>query len=1067
MAPYIQGFTYVESGDLLVSTGVLIEADPIILFLQGNGETPFLVTEAYYQQGTRKAYITCNGKRSFYVPALGRFTDPVTFSGFTIPGYAYLNHTISGFVPTGIDEQPTLPVTNADDSNVTVEHPTVTPPITPPYVAPPEYEVNPPILASKCYTGIAASEDGNVIYVCSQGAEFGTETLIIDTNKRGGLFKSLDRGITWIDITPPNWFGWFLPHVACDSTGSKVALTSCSYDARTAITKDTLFSHTAKYDGCVLISNDGGSTWKDHWPGFGYNPGVYAARDVLYSHKVTGNFTIGSGYDFNYYNSLTGDDYSFLVLGFNGNARGAYCTVVWDNEFDPGSYIGSVFHSYVRSASYIQGYAEKNYAIYDWYIIPAARKLYTSLSMSNDGQVILVTTLYDKPEYNKNAGHYISTDGGLTWSVPNFGTIESVPVVLSGVTQNSIDNNSDTILVSTSTGVLVSTNTGTSFDAVAKSVYAITVSGDGNTVYCTEFIDGSIVFNRYDSILQLTTASTSLHIPIPTDFTTIAPLNIAVNYDGTMVVALTMAIVLVDNNITDAEFGIAVSRDSGETWATAMLDNFDSIPQTGPPLIYYFNKNLKLIDDNTAVVLNSSAGEIIMVDLTTMLTSSIGVRTRSTSTVTGHCIGTITVTDNSKIDVGETITIDGVVYTFVAFLTGADNEILIGLNDDLTAINIAATLNNTYGSLIIATVTDNVVTVDYLTDTMIEWSTTSDGITLSGLTLYFEYTYDTDPATLTGMTSTGYAVDSGTGGILPSLTADGTSTHSAFVIPYNNFPSLRSTGHSYQTPVDSSSTAAEKVAILSCDNGWLEWYAGLITDPSATNDENVLLMTQYVGCYLTYVADTVDEWKDPQQTIADGYGDCEDGSILLFSLLVNFGISSSRVRVYTGEIDGVGHAWVAYLRESDNKWITLDWTLGTPWVLVTSLDQVPKTYFDDYWLYTDINSYFSCGTYTEVNTLDEYIASVVGISTNELEYPEYTIEATMDSHISGEIEYPEYEVSGYTGATTESDEPYDELNYPDYTIEATGYGNSIGHNIAFDYPDYIVTGTVFRNIYLC
>ena len=54
-------------------------------------------------------------------------------------------------------------------------------------------------------------------------------------------------------------------------------------------------------------------------------------------------------------------------------------------------------------------------------------------------------------------------------------------------------------------------------------------------------------------------------------------------------------------------------------------------------------------------------------------------------------------------------------------------------------------------------------------------------------------------------------------------------------------------------------------------------------------------------------------------------GDCEDGAILLSNVLVKSGIPYYRVRVCAGSVNGGGHAYCVYCRETDNEWVVLDW----------------------------------------------------------------------------------------------------------------------------------------------
>jgi len=73
-----------------------------------------------------------------------------------------------------------------------------------------------------------------------------------------------------------------------------------------------------------------------------------------------------------------------------------------------------------------------------------------------------------------------------------------------------------------------------------------------------------------------------------------------------------------------------------------------------------------------------------------------------------------------------------------------------------------------------------------------------------------------------------------------------------------------------------------------------------------------------------------DMWQFPFETISRGTGDCDDGSILMSSLMINAGIPNYRVKSALGwvKVDGsddtFGHVWTLYLA-SDNKWRNLDW----------------------------------------------------------------------------------------------------------------------------------------------
>lgn len=107
-----------------------------------------------------------------------------------------------------------------------------------------------------------------------------------------------------------------------------------------------------------------------------------------------------------------------------------------------------------------------------------------------------------------------------------------------------------------------------------------------------------------------------------------------------------------------------------------------------------------------------------------------------------------------------------------------------------------------------------------------------------------------------------------------------------------------------------------------------------IVSPDDSNDIKAQKLQRWVYNNITYRLDIdvwgVEEmWQPPVITIQKKTGDCEDMSLLLHSLMLNVGIPSTRIRTYGGYVDdnagtSGGHAWTAYLRESDNEWVILD-----------------------------------------------------------------------------------------------------------------------------------------------
>ena len=113
-----------------------------------------------------------------------------------------------------------------------------------------------------------------------------------------------------------------------------------------------------------------------------------------------------------------------------------------------------------------------------------------------------------------------------------------------------------------------------------------------------------------------------------------------------------------------------------------------------------------------------------------------------------------------------------------------------------------------------------------------------------------------------------------------------------------------------------------------------------------TPNETALVIQNFVCNFLKYKYDDLasecpEFWLFPFEAIQSEIGDCEDGAILIASLLINAGVPSWRVKVCAAQVmaDPVfapsdtelgGHAYCIYLAdrpESDRKleWVILDW----------------------------------------------------------------------------------------------------------------------------------------------
>lgn len=100
-------------------------------------------------------------------------------------------------------------------------------------------------------------------------------------------------------------------------------------------------------------------------------------------------------------------------------------------------------------------------------------------------------------------------------------------------------------------------------------------------------------------------------------------------------------------------------------------------------------------------------------------------------------------------------------------------------------------------------------------------------------------------------------------------------------------------------------------------------------------DDTALAIQQWVVKFLTYKYDDENSgvpefWQFPFETLQAEVGDCEDGGILISSLLINAGVPSWRVKVAAGYVQSAptapqgGHAYCLYLAD-DGDWRILDW----------------------------------------------------------------------------------------------------------------------------------------------
>jgi hypothetical protein len=117
---------------------------------------------------------------------------------------------------------------------------------------------------------------------------------------------------------------------------------------------------------------------------------------------------------------------------------------------------------------------------------------------------------------------------------------------------------------------------------------------------------------------------------------------------------------------------------------------------------------------------------------------------------------------------------------------------------------------------------------------------------------------------------------------------------------------------------------------------------------------------QYVKDKIKYVSDIkswneAEYWQIEQETMMKGTGDCEDMSILLYSLATKAGIPNWRIKLCAGNVmnpsngKNVGHAYIIFLR-NDMTWTVCDCCYyPTTFRLENRVQHKDNQYYRDIW----------------------------------------------------------------------------------------------------------------------
>lgn len=212
--------------------------------------------------------------------------------------------------------------------------------------------------------------------------------------------------------------------------------------------------------------------------------------------------------------------------------------------------------------------------------------------------------------------------------------------------------------------------------------------------------------------------------------------------------------------------------------------------------------------------------------------------------------------------------------------------------------------------------------------------------------------------------------------------------------------------------------------------------------------DKAVAAVNYVALNINYSDDNTehgvaDYWMDPRGTLYYDKGDCEDMAFFVHSLLLNGSVSSARLRTYLGYYNGVGHAWVAYKRQSDDEWVILDATAGT----ITDVDSLSPARqtgaYANAWAYLTDEGYFEIPA-------DGYLTTYIDNEVDE-ELPAFTMSGQGIWNWQGAVVFPSFTCTGFSGGRQAG-------TLPAFTAAATGLTGRFG-SASFSLPVFQVSAT--------
>lgn len=121
---------------------------------------------------------------------------------------------------------------------------------------------------------------------------------------------------------------------------------------------------------------------------------------------------------------------------------------------------------------------------------------------------------------------------------------------------------------------------------------------------------------------------------------------------------------------------------------------------------------------------------------------------------------------------------------------------------------------------------------------------------------------------------------------------------------------------------------------------------------------------------------TNEYWAYVYQTLSHKMGDCEDGAILLYNILLKSGIPYWKIRLSAGFVknlttkEKIGHCYLTYYCEKTDRWVVLDWCWYPNQLKVENRkDYKDEESYSDVWFSWNQKYCYSQGPTTEAKRL--------------------------------------------------------------------------------------------------